>query len=129
MRGKGFVVMQLFVSRRGHMVAWIMLWSCGHCVAAVWSSRRCGVFIMSLWCCVRRFVVSDNGCISSYTFVVLWLSRGCVVALWSFMVVHGCGCGRSSQLWSGIIGRCGWLLLGRGDMAVAIVVCLVVVVC
>ena len=65
---------------------------------------------------------------------ILLLCRGCCVVVllhhgcsWLFVVVVGCGW--LSQSWSGVIGHHGWLLLGRGDVAMAVVVCLVVVGC
>ena len=67
-----------------------------------------------LWCRVRRVVVRGDGCVLLCAVVVPWLLRGRVVVSWLFVVSY---CDR------------GWLLLGRGDLAVAAVICLVVVEC
>jgi hypothetical protein len=64
-------------------------------------ASRHGGIVAPLWYCVHRVVLSGCGCC---------------------MAMSSCRC----RLWSVIIGRGrGWLSLGRGDMAVAIV-CLVV---
>ena len=78
-------------------------------VVALWS---CVVAL--LWCGVRRVVVRGDGRVSLCPVVVPWLLRSRVVVVCGPFVV------RRAR---------GWLLLGRGDVAVAAVICLVVVGC